>query len=145
MELFQFTRKFYQTLGIYSLRLKRTYSFNWRIGLIYVSTILIFISLFGFMRFEAQSVMDVGNCFFGIITQLNMSWEFITSIYQMPQILKYIADSNALIRKSKWNWNENDCIAKSVIYFSFNSNRNGKDLWNETEYECANCLRGFDR
>lgn len=117
MKLFQSICRFHQLMGIYSLKSNQTYSFNWKIAMYYLTMVLTLTSLVAFMQFQAQSEMDVGNCFYGLLTQSGLCWYFSATIREMPNILKYIEDSNGLIEKSKWNL--------QLKWYQYNDKKNG--------------------
>lgn len=101
MNFFQSVQRFYQSLGVCSLRLNQTYSFNLRIFLIYLVIALVFISEIAFCQFEAESVTDYGRSFFAFVIQISCCWDFTTTIWQISNILKLIEKYEKFIAKSK--------------------------------------------
>lgn len=101
MNFFQSIQKFYQTLGVCSLQFNRTYSFNVKIFSFYFAIVIVLFSETAFCLFEAASVADYGKLFYGFVIQLSAFWDFVTSIWQISNILKLIGNYEIFIAKSE--------------------------------------------
>lgn len=62
---------------------------------------LMLISEIAFCRFEATSVADYGKSFYAFVSQFSAFWDFITTIWQISNILKLIEKYEMFILKSK--------------------------------------------
>lgn len=100
MQLFRRVRTFYKTLGVCSLPSNQTYLFNKKIFMIYLNIALVNIAGIEFLRHDATSVADYGKSFYGSVTQFGCLCGFITTIWQMRNILKLIEKYEAFVAKS---------------------------------------------
>lgn len=103
MNFFQSIQKFYETLGVCSLLLNQTHSFNMKIFFFYFAIALVEISEIAFCLFEAASVADYGRSFYAFVIQSSVFWDFITTIWQISNNLKLIGKYEMFIAKSKCN------------------------------------------
>lgn len=102
VKLFQCIQNYYQTMGIMnSYQSQQIFSFNWKNLSFFCAMILMFISTFSFFLFNASTVADYGSSFFGSVSYLNTIVDFITNIWQIPNILLLIAVFEKYIEMSK--------------------------------------------
>lgn len=110
MFFFQAIRTFYQRLGVCSPQYDQTYSCNSRIVFVYLTIIMVFMSETAYCVFEAHSIIDYGKSFYAFTMRITVFWEFLTTIWQMSNILNLMGQYELFIEKSK-------CDSKIVMNF----------------------------
>lgn len=101
MELFQSLFQYLEFMGIYSLKTHQPQTFNMKILFVLSSIALLGISVIAFVLIEAETVVDFGICFYGIVSDLSNSLDYMIIIWRMPIILKLIGNCEKFIEMSK--------------------------------------------
>lgn len=63
--------------------------------------VLIFIALFAFLLWEAETIDDYGTSFYECLTQLGCAHNFLVVVWRMPVILKLLKNFEKFIDSRK--------------------------------------------
>lgn len=89
-------------MGIYSpVKFNEIYSINPRNLFFTLSLTLTFISTVAYFLFQANSILDYGNSFYGSTSDLYTLTDFLVAVWKMPTILKFIELCEKFIENSK--------------------------------------------
>lgn len=102
MKLFQTVQKCYGIMGILlPPKSFQNCSINARNLFFILSLTLTFFSTIAYFLFQARSLLDYGNSFYGSTSDLYTLADFLIAFWKMPTILKFIALCEKFIEQSK--------------------------------------------
>ena len=101
VKLFQLTRIYYKTLGIYPTKPNQKYAFNLTSLFSFLSMITINISSASFFFFKAETIDEYLRSFYVSFTQFGFVFCFLVNIWKASNILKLIEDYEKFIQKSE--------------------------------------------
>ena len=104
IKLFRNVRKFHRMVGIYPPAKHHQQPFNAKNIFVLLSMALFLISEFWYFLFNASSIEEYGQCFYGSISMLEISLYFIVNFSKMKSILKLIRNFENFIEMSKLNF-----------------------------------------
>lgn len=90
MKLFQSVRKFYENMGLYPLQTQQKCQFNPRIFCILLIMSLFFVSMMDTFLFEATTITEYAESFYGSLTVLACIMNFLTSFWKTTNIYTFI-------------------------------------------------------
>lgn len=117
MELFQSVRRYWHTMGIYSVELSQSSITNWKALFFAVSIMLLLISSTSFFLLKSTSVYEYGYSLYASSSEFNILIDFSITVWQMPNTLKFIANCENFIEKSKYC---QLCCAFMFVHTNFN-------------------------
>lgn len=100
LKLFEFVRRHYGILGIYSAQPNQSRSCNLRKKIVLLCMILVFISTTAFILFEAKSIEEIGASFTAFFMELFVMIFFIINIRKISEIINSIEMMEKFIEKS---------------------------------------------
>lgn len=102
VELFQFVRRFHQTIGIYASQSNGNQcSTKSRRTICFISSAQFRITTFGYLPFEASTMFEYGFGFFALVGSINCLVIYSIFIWQSENTLKFIESCEGFIRKSE--------------------------------------------
>lgn len=111
MKSFQSLSQFYQISGIFPLQPNQNCLLNSKNSYFLISMLTLLITTASFSFFKTASIADYGKSFYGVISVLIYSINFLITIYKSTDIFKLIDKFDKFMEKSK-------------LFFSLFSNRN---------------------
>lgn len=106
MKLFESLQSYYAALDIFPTQSDKRSSFNFHNLFIPLNFSVLFIFQIGFFLFKAKDIVEHAETFYSSLTILGCNAIFVTKFWQMPNILKLIANFEKFIEKSEWRKNE---------------------------------------
>lgn len=103
IKLFQFTQKLYRLVGLYppQSNINQSHSFNVENYFIIFTLAQMSILSGAFFLFEAKRLDEFGVSFHDVTTIITDLFYFISTLYQMENILKFIEQFEELIGESE--------------------------------------------
>lgn len=119
IKFFQFVQKFYQITGIYSSQSNQQKRWTHSIRTIFLICFGQYMfTLAAFLVLKAKSMFEYGFTFYVLITIINGTVIYLTFIWQLKNILKFIENCEAFIEKSKYElWPFMKLWRRTSVYF----------------------------
>lgn len=104
VKVFQFIQKVYKTMGIdlppAANQHRSISSINWRKLCFSIALIQMLVLSLAYLVIEAESVLEIGKCFYAISTEICSTIYFFINMYKMPKILQLFGKFERFIEKS---------------------------------------------
>lgn len=105
IKLFRYVKKLYEMLGIYPLPAKHNHQhqnpFNVKNIFSSIAMTLLFVCSFAYFLFQANSMTELGGCFYCAISILEALLYFIVTFCKIRSILKFMKKLEDFIEKSE--------------------------------------------
>lgn len=102
MKSFQSLSQFYQISGIFPLQPNQNCLLNSKNSYFLISMLTLLITTASFSFFKTASIADYGKSFYGVISVLIYSINFLITIYKSSDIFKLIDKFDKFMEKSKF-------------------------------------------
>lgn len=105
IQLFQFVRKFHQTIGIRlsqsNQNQKQSSIISARAIIFFICTAQLILTTVAYLVFEAKSMLEFGFTFYMVITEVNCVVIYAIFIWQSKNTSKFIENCEVFIEKSE--------------------------------------------
>lgn len=104
IKLFQFTRKYWQTVGVSTSRTQPNPKLNSKNGLILFMCAQCFVAILAYSAFESHSMYELCATFYTCTSLFAVLFNYVTCIYRTKQIFRSIKMLEGFVEKRKFDF-----------------------------------------